>query len=85
MVKRVYVCTRSLAENLKENRLSKPPIVVRVDNGPEHYGVAVEIHGPSKAETRVEGAHWDGEGPHVWVETEADIVLHRLDTGPEFL
>jgi hypothetical protein len=76
MVKRVYVCTRSLAENLKEKRLVKPPIVVRIDQGPEHYGWAVEIHGPSEACTSLEGAHGDNEGPHIWVETQADIVLH---------
>lgn len=83
-MKRIYVCTRSLAENLKQKRIVMPPIVVRENSGPEHYGVAVEINGPSKTVARPEGAFWDGEGPHVWVETDAEVVLHKLVDAPVF-
>lgn len=63
---RVYVCINSLKEG-------KPPVVVREDLGPEQYFHRVAIHGPSEVKSSPQGAHGDGQGPHVWIETWANL------------
>lgn len=81
-MKRIYVCTRSLRENLELKNSVMPPVVVREDGGPEHYAHKVEIHGDSVTRFDLKGAHGDGQGPHIWVETDAAVTLYRGIDGP---
>lgn len=79
MTKRIYVCTRSLAENKKNNDRRLPPVVVRVDNGPEQYAHRVECLGASVTRFDEKGAFGDGEGPHIWEQTEGPVYIFRDD------
>lgn len=75
-VKRLYVCTRSLVENIKAKDCHLPPCVLRIDQGKEIYAKRVEIHGEAEFRFDLNGAHGDGQGPHMWVETEASVTVH---------